>query len=58
MNIVVRQQKTCLKYPFRVHFYEQLPDEELNLEDFEKFALDRLKRRPTLAIRLTKRISY
>jgi hypothetical protein len=45
MNIVARQQKIRLKYPESVHFYEQPPDEELHIEEFETLALDRLKRR-------------
>jgi DNA primase large subunit len=43
MNVVTRQPRTRLKYPFRVHFYDEPPEEEVHIEEFEKLALDRLQ---------------
>jgi hypothetical protein len=43
MNILTRQPKSRSKYPTRVTLYEEPPEDEIRIEEFEAFALDRLQ---------------
>jgi DNA primase large subunit len=50
MNVKQRQQQNevvdhskNLKYPFRLSFYERPPLDDVTIEDFEIFAIDRLR---------------
>lgn len=39
------------KYPHRLNFYERPPVEEITLEEFETWAIDRLRGEPTFSTR-------
>ena len=45
MNVVGKRatRQKALRYPSRIQFYEQLPENDVTVEEFEGFALDRLQ---------------
>lgn len=48
----VKVQFKSPKWPHRLNFYDHPPDEEMTVEEFETWAIDRLRRKHTLSKRV------